>query len=80
MPPLPRGVEYIPLLRLIDTAKPDERQKMAFILGGSQAKQSVSNFICEFTPTSTDLQRPVSTGQCSLTALGANPNFIAFGK
>ena len=35
---------------------------------------------CEFLWESTDLYQPGSTGQCSVTALGANTIIIALGK
>ena len=63
----------------IHTGKPADRQKSATLLGASLAKQSVS-LQCQFLWESTDLHWPSSTGQCSLTAVGANPIFIALGK
>ena len=61
------------------TDKPTERQKRLLILADSLAKQSVSiqyKFLWKFT----DLHRPGSTGQCSLTALVANAIFIRLDK
>ena len=63
----------------IHTGKPADRQKSATLLGASLAKQSVS-LQCQFLWESTDLHWPSSTGQCSLTAVRANPIFIALGK
>ena len=64
---------------MLYTGKPADCQKRATILAASLVKQS--EFLqCEFLWESTDLNRPSSTGRCSLTALGANTIFFALGK